>query len=253
MKVREVPSYNDAEAASAGVPDFSWKLRLALKAVEVYLGTCRPLIVRSRCAEKMLDEASLRKPVVALWHSSLIYTIFHCKQYHGSVMTSPSRDGEWIAAAVRLWGSVPVRGSKLKGGLKAIRYMARLMRERGFASGIVADGSRGPANVAQIGAVILARDSGCPIVPVGFAAQRAVYFNSWDRMVLPLPFSRVCLVYGEMFTVPAGTRGTRVEYFRKKLEKGLNAATAEARRRIGLGGNDEGVGNPRRAGTETDT
>ena len=253
MKVRGVPSYNDREAPGPGSPVISRKLRLALKIAEIYLGTCRPVVIRSRCAEKSLEASCPRKPVVALWHSSLVYMLYHCRQYHGAVMTSPSKDGEWVAAAVSCWGSVPVRGSRLKGGLYAIRKMAGYMRERGFASGIVADGSRGPVNVAQIGAVVLARDSGCPIVPIGFAAERAIYFNSWDRLVLPLPFSRVCMVYGEMFCVPSGTRGTRLEFFRKKLEYGLNAATAEARSLMGLEGRYEGMENPRKTGTETDT
>ena len=253
MKVRGVPSYNDAEAQLPEIPAISRKLRLILKVAELYLGTCRPLVVRSHCAEKALEASSPRKPVVALWHSSLVYMLYHCRQYKGAVMTSPSKDGEWVASAVSYWGSVPVRGSRLKGGLYAIRKMAGYMRDLGFASGVVADGSRGPVNVAQIGAVVLARDSGCPIVPMGFAASRAVYFNSWDRLVLPLPFSRVCVVYGEMFTVPSDTRGVRVEFFRKKLENGLNAATAEARRRMGLDGNEREVGDPPGTGTETDT
>jgi len=253
MKVRGVPSYNDENGEQLHVPEMSvipWKLRVAMKAVECWLGSCRPLLVRSRCAERILDDSSPRKAVVALWHSSLIYTLYHFRVCRGSVMTSPSRDGEWIATAVILWGSTPVRGSRLKGGLKAIRKMAGLMRESGFASGVVADGSRGPAKVAQIGAVILARNTGCPIIPTGFAASWAVYFNTWDRLVLPLPFSRVCLVYGDMITVPAHCRGAGVEYYRKKLEDGLNRATAEAHVRLGLPYEHESVGNPRRQGTE---
>ncbi len=244
MKVRGVP-VNDSAVKIPDRPTIPFGLHLALRAAELYLSTCRPLIVRSRCAERLLQQDSFHQPVVALWHSGLIYTLYHFRVYRGAIMTSPSKDGEWVAAAVSMWGNYPVRGSTLKGGLKAIRLMSGLMRRYGFASGIVADGSKGPANVAQIGAVVLARDAGRPIIPTGFAASPAVYFNSWDRMVLPLPFSRVCIVYGEMFTVPADTRGNRVEYYRKRLEYSLNAATAEARRIVGLEVGDEGVGCPR--------
>ncbi len=234
MKVRGVPPYDDTATVLPEVPCVPLKLQLALRLVELYLGTCRPVIIRSRCAEKAFESNNPRKPVIALWHSSLVYTLYHFRIYPGTIMTSASRDGAWIAAAVSQWGQYPVRGSKLKGGLRAVRQMAGLMRKYKLPAGIVADGSKGPVNTAQIGAVILARDTGSPIIPTGFAASRAVYFNSWDRMVLPLPFSRVCIVYEEMINVPPDTRGQRVEYFRKKLEDMLNSATAEAGRRMGF-------------------
>ncbi len=239
MNVRGAETYNDTEPGWKDVHDAPLKLRAALKAVELYLGTCRPVIVRSRCAASMLASESTRKPIVALWHSSLVYMLYHSRHYTGAVMTSPSKDGEWIARAVRLWGQHAVRGSRFKGGLSAIRHIARLMKERNYSAGIVADGSRGPANVAQLGAVILARETGCPIFPTGFAASRAIYFNSWDRLILPLPFSRVCVVYNEAITVPADARGKKIEYYRKRLENALNSATKQARIRVGLASDEE--------------
>ena len=234
MKVRGGPAYNTTVTPCQEIYATSWKMRLALKTVERYLSTCRPLVVRSRCAEKIFEEKHSLKPVVALWHSNLIYTLYHFRIYPATIMTSASRDGEWIARTISQWGQYPVRGSRLKGGLRAIRKMASLMKMYNIAAGVVADGSTGPVNVAQIGAVVLARDTGSPVIPTGFAASRAIYFNSWDRMVLPLPFSRACIVYGDMITVPGCTHGMRLEYYRKKLEEGLNIAQAEACRRVGL-------------------
>ena len=215
-------------------PPIPLRLKAALKAVEVWLATCRPVIVRSRCASSLFREEYPLKPVVALWHSALVYTLYHFRVYRGTIMTSPSRDGEWIANTIVQWGQFPVRGSRHKGGLKAIRQMAEIMKHYHVPSGIVADGSKGPAGIAQLGAVILARDTGSPIIPTGFAADRAIYFNSWDRMVLPLPFSRVCIVYGEAITVPSGARGLAVERCRKRLETSLHQATRQARERIGI-------------------
>lgn len=234
MKVREDMGRKEMMPPTGIVAAVPLKYRLALKAVECYLSTCRAEVIRSRCAEKIFQETSPRKGIVAIWHSSLIYTLYHFRDIPSIIMTSASRDGEWIARAIRQWGQYPIRGSRHKGGLNAVNQMASVMTGQGLGAGIVADGSTGPAKTVQIGGIVLARKTGCPIVPVGFAASRAIYFNTWDRMVLPVPFSRVCVVYGDMFTVPAQARGGRVEHFRKMLEDSLNRADEEARRRVGL-------------------
>ncbi len=239
MNVREAEAYN-TNPATGQRSSAPFTMKMALKAVELYLGTCRAVIVRSRCSEKALQGDSPRKPIIALWHSSLIYTLYHFSVYKGTIMTSPSKDGQWVATVISMWGQIPVRGSRMKGGLKAVKQMAGLMKRFNIPAGIVADGSKGPANIAQIGAVILARETGSPIIPTGFAASRAKYFNTWDRLCLPLPFSRVCLVYGDEFTVPGHARGRMVEFYRKRLEDGLNAATKKAAALAGV--NYEGLG-----------
>ena len=148
-------------------------------------------------------------------------------------MVSASSDGEWVARALRIWGQLPVRGSRLKGGVAAIKKMGRIVKEKGVSAGIVADGANGPACKVQNGALILARDTGLPIVPTGFAARPAHYFNSWDRMILPLPFSRIAMVYGPPLFVASDARGRRLEEYRNLLETRLNQATSRARKLVG--------------------
>ena len=228
MNKRADRTYCRHPGLAASMRNMPLKLRVALKAVELWLSTCRPVIIRPRCTAAYLEQR-VEKPVIALWHQALIYSLYHFRVYPAAIMTSASKDGEWIARAITQWGQLPVRGSRLKGGLRAIRNMADLMSEYGVGAGIVADGSKGPPGIAQIGAIILARDTGRPIVPTGFAASSAIYFNSWDRMILPLPFSRVSLVYGTMFEVPPGSRGRQVEKYRKRLESALHEAEARAR------------------------
>lgn len=167
--------------------------------------------------------------IVTLWHASLIYTLYHFRKNPAAIMVSASKDGEWVANALKIWGQVPVRGSRKKGGVAAIRQMSKLLQQNKISAGIVADGATGPAYIAQKGAVILARDSGFPIIPTGFAAAKAKYFNSWDRMVLPMVFSRIAMVYGTPIYVPDTAKGKVIETFRSRLEKALNAATSKAR------------------------
>ncbi len=201
-------------------------LRALLRLIESYLSTCRPIMDFHPDSAEIISRR--QTAIAALWHSSLIYTLYHFRNNPATVMVSASSDGEWVARALRIWGQFPVRGSRLKGGLAAIREMERLITERHISAGIVADGANGPALRAQKGAVILARDTGLPIIPTGFAARPAYHFHSWDRMTLPLPCSRVAMVYGPPITVPAGSRGGELERYRLLLEKSLNQATSRA-------------------------
>lgn len=203
-----------------------WGPKALVRSVEAWMGTCRLRVVgRDRVGDLFTPG---RPGIVALWHFSLVYILYHFRKVRGLIMVSGSRDGDWVARAVRAWGQVPVRGSRHKGGLAAIRGMAEAMRRHRYGAGIVADGSRGPARVAQKGAVVLARDTGVPMVPVGFAARPAWRFNSWDRLVLPVPGARVVVAYGAPIHVPAGARGGTIEAYRNRLETDLNGATAEA-------------------------
>lgn len=197
-----------------------------LRFIELWLGTCRSNIVGKEKIYPLLEPGN--PAVIALWHFSIIYTLFHFRKQKGVIMVSGSKDGEWVARSVACWGQIPVRGSKHKGGLLAIREMTRIMKERCCHAGIVADGSKGPALKAQKGAVVLARDTGVPIVPTGLAARPAIRFNSWDRTLLPLPGSRVVFVYESPVKVPAKARGREIEDYRKLLEKRLNQATRTA-------------------------
>ncbi len=149
-------------------------------------------------------------------------------------MVSGSSDGEWAARCVMNWGQIPVRGSRHKGGLRAIREMAGIMRQQRCNAGIVADGSRGPAHVAQKGAVVLSRDTGVPMVPTGLAARPAFRFNSWDRTILPYPGSRVVLVHRPPISVPPDARGIQIEECRRDLENSLNEATRQAEDILGV-------------------
>ncbi len=220
----------DMREATRTAPQETWGRllleRLGLTLVNMWLGSCR---VRCQGQDVLQSVWGSGHPVIAaIWHSSIIYTLYHFKAHQAVVMVSGSKDGEWVARVLKRWGQIPVRGSKLKGGLQAIRRMAALMREHGYNAGIVADGSQGPAMIAQKGPVVLARDTGAAVVPMGFAARPAHRFNSWDRTILPMPFSRVSIFYGDAIYVPKGARGAELEAYRVRLESALNEATARA-------------------------
>jgi lysophospholipid acyltransferase (LPLAT)-like uncharacterized protein len=111
--------------------------------------------------------------------------------------------------------------------VQALQQMADYYR-RGYSCGLIADGSRGPARVAQNGPLYLARITGAPIVPLAVAVSRQKTFQTWDRFVLPLPFSRLALLVGEPLLVPPQARGAALEPLRQELEVRLNGLFQQA-------------------------
>ncbi len=162
--------------------------------------------------------------IISFWHFGLIQLCCYFRRLPPTVvMISGSKDGEIAARIAKRWGHIPVRGSKMKGGLNALREMKKLMQQ-GHNAAIVVDGSRGPARIAQKGVIVLSRETNAPIVPIGIAAKPVLRFNSWDRMILPLPGSRCVIVCEKPFIVPKHVRGKELESFRLKIENRLNSA-----------------------------
>jgi lysophospholipid acyltransferase (LPLAT)-like uncharacterized protein len=120
-----------------------------------------------------------------------------------AIMISQSRDGEMIARVVDILGWRPVRGSSSKGGVTCPQKLRRLTKQ-GFRVGHIVDGPQGPFRGGQAGPAHHRPVCRCPIVPVITSAQRRWVFNSWDRFMVPKPFSRVIVRFAPPITVPAG-------------------------------------------------
>jgi lysophospholipid acyltransferase (LPLAT)-like uncharacterized protein len=145
----------------------------------------------------MIDKGT---PVLlCAWHQQFFAAIRPFKRYaryQPALMISQSRDGSIIAAVARQTGWKTVRGSSSRGGKPALRAMIRHLQCAGLAAHIL-DGPTGPMGTVKAGAIRLAHAAQATIVPFSVSADRAVYFHSWDRFMLPLPFSRVTLRFGD--------------------------------------------------------
>ena len=135
-------------------------------------------------------------------------------------MVSASRDGEYIARVANLLNFETVRGSANRFGVRALKGMVDQVKQ-GKNAGIVADGSQSPPLKVQPGAILLAAKSGAPIMPIVWAVKRYKAVQSWDRTVLPLPFSPMCLEYGELIWVPSELKAEALEQHRLALESTL--------------------------------
>jgi len=166
--------------------------------------------------------ASGRQPVMAFWHGRILPATLYFRRRGIVVITSENFDGEWIARIIERFGYGTARGSTTRGGQKALIQLVRDM-EAGKPAGFTLDGPRGPARVAQPGAIWLARRTGNPVLPFHLEASSAWNLRSWDRTQIPKPFSTVALVVGEPMYVPADTPDEQLEAVRIDLERRLQA------------------------------
>jgi lysophospholipid acyltransferase (LPLAT)-like uncharacterized protein len=172
--------------------------------------------------------------IAAFWHYSVFYTMHLIEGREWVAMVSGSKDAEYVSRFLNRLGLATVRGSRGKGGLRALREMAVLMNDNGKKAAIVADGSQGPALQVQAGAIFLASKTGAPILPFVWGADRYWAFHSWDRAVLPKPFARLALYYGEPMYVPAKLRSADIEVYRRQLEERLNELYCQAWGHFGI-------------------
>jgi len=169
-----------------------------------------------------------RQPVMAFWHGRILPATYFFRRRGIVVITSENFDGEWIAGIIERFGYGTARGSTSRGGRKALLQLTRDMAA-GKAAGFTVDGPRGPAGVAQAGAVWLARATGNPVLPFHLEASRHWTLHSWDRTQIPKPFATVSLVVGEPFDVPGGGGDEAIESARTLLEARLHALETRAR------------------------
>jgi lysophospholipid acyltransferase (LPLAT)-like uncharacterized protein len=162
-------------------------------------------------------------------HQGMIYLPFHFRDRNGVVMVSASRDGDLIAHTMGMYGLRSARGSSRRGGEDALHAMIAEVNASRCSAGLIVDGPRGPAGVAKHGAILLARETGLPIVPGTWWAQPHVEFGSWDRTILPLPFARMVFAFEPALHVPHDADDTEVEALRLELTARLERARATAR------------------------
>jgi lysophospholipid acyltransferase (LPLAT)-like uncharacterized protein len=159
--------------------------------------------------------------LLCVWHQQFFAAIRYFKSYesfHPSLMISQSQDGDIIARIARQQGWHPVRGSSSRDGGKALKEVIERLSQTKLAAHIV-DGPQGPAGIVKGGVISIARATAAVVVPFYTTADRAWYFNSWDRFLLPKPFARVTLRFGEMMHFPEDKEARLFDGQRVELER----------------------------------
>jgi lysophospholipid acyltransferase (LPLAT)-like uncharacterized protein len=177
-----------------------------------------------------------KRPLVyAVWHGRILMAPWAnawLRRTHGArpvaVLASRSRDGELVSCFVRRFGLAVVRGSSSRGGPAALRRLVAAVAG-GNDVAVVPDGPRGPRGQVQPGVVALAAFSGAPIVPLAVGARPSRCLRTWDEFLVPLPFARCAIVFGEPITVD---RAGDLDRARKDVEVALDAVTTQADRLV---------------------
>ncbi|MDI6757476.1 MAG: lysophospholipid acyltransferase family protein [Endomicrobiia bacterium] len=166
----------------------------------------------------------------------VIFAFFHGEQfvlYRGhhrrcggrgiAIMTSLSRDGELQNGILRRFGYETIRGSSSRGGARALIGMINALRN-GYSAAFAADGPRGPAREVKPGVVYLAMKTGSPIVPLRvFYTRSKVLKKTWDMYRVPMPFSKVVIVYGEPIYIDGNPDEQEISLKCRRIEQSLDA------------------------------
>ena len=173
------------------------------------------------------------------WHQQQLLPTKYLIGHHADglklgFLVSPSVDGEMPAMIVQRAGAHAIRGSSSATGARALRDYYLAITRDGISPAITPDGPKGPAHEFKPGAILLSQLSGKPILPMAFAARRAYRFPTWDRFILPLPFTGTVLAIGEPCVVPKRFEAGGLEQWQGRMRAELQAlhiAASEALRK----------------------
>lgn len=185
----------------------------------IYSGTFRLKIENEKAWLDHLEKGG--SVLLCAWHQQFFSAIRHFQvysKYSPGIMISRSKDGAIVAGVARRTGWRPIRGSSSRGGKAALKRMIRHLRATQL-SGHIVDGPRGPAGVVKSGVIRMAQVSGAAIVPFYITADRYWIFNSWDRFLLPKPFSKVTLRFEDLIQIDRDVDSQGFDRQRKHLEE----------------------------------
>ena len=172
----------------------------------------------------------------ATWHRDMIYLLYYFRRrlwgnkYRPSVIASRSRDGQWAAELLHRFGIASPRGSSTRHGKEALAEYVELL-STGFNGALTLDAPSGPAQTCKMGALIASARSRSPLIPAGFSAHPTWRLGSWDRILIPKPFSRAVLVFDkEPIMVPDDSDREAMERCRIAVQARLNILTHQADR-----------------------
>ncbi|MDQ1523503.1 MAG: hypothetical protein QOE47_1427 [Pyrinomonadaceae bacterium] len=164
-----------------------------------------------------------RQPIYAFWHNRVFLATYFFRRRGIVVMTSRSFDGEYIARFIQRFGYGASRGSSSRGAVGALVEMIKLMRHEGRPAGFTVDGPRGPRHVAKMGAVLLAKKTGAPVLPFSVNAERYYAAPSWDALQVPYPFTRARVLIAPPIHVPPDADEAELSAKRAELQRALDS------------------------------
>ena len=163
-------------------------------------------------------------PIYTFWHDRIFPGTYFFRRRRIVIMTSRSFDGEYIARFIQRFGYGAVRGSSTRGAVGALVELSRLVRA-GCPAGFSIDGPKGPRHVAKMGALVLAKKTGQPVLPFGVNAEGFWRLPSWDGLQVPKPFTRVDVRFAPPIRVPPDADDSLLDSKREELQRALESVS----------------------------
>ncbi|MEN8154245.1 MAG: lysophospholipid acyltransferase family protein [Acidobacteriota bacterium] len=201
--------------------------KLAKLFISSIIFTCKIDISGEKYLQEITDRES---PVIFIfWHRHIFFTIYRFRKSSARPLISFSPDGEIVSQIADEFGMDPVRGSSSKGGARAFLKIMNSIKKENSKILITADGPRGPLRELKDGTIKLAGKTGAAVVPISWYASKVkVFEKSWDKFMIPLPFSRIRFAYDKPVYIPVKITANETEDYKAllkskldKLEKGL--------------------------------
>lgn len=222
-------STREAPAATEVVPGprrFTLRQRIILRLIigagywfiRLIGPTLRVCVSREEGAQLTVGQRPL---IGSFWHACIIPATYMCRNLGVRVMSSNSYDGEYMGRIIRKFGFVAVKGSSSRNAVRALLGLRRALQQ-GWSVAFTLDGPRGPRYKVKPGPVALARSSGLPMTMFHMAIEKAWVLNSWDRMMIPKPFSRVLMRFGKLIVVPPDAGDEDLERYQQELQDSLD-------------------------------
>jgi hypothetical protein len=197
--------------------------------------TLRVCISYEDGAQQTVDQRPL---IVSFWHSCQIPATYICRDIGVRVMSSNSYDGEYMGRIIHKFGFVAVKGSSSRNAVRALLGLRRAL-EAGWTVAFTLDGPRGPRRQVKPGPVALARSSSVPLSMFHTAVDKAWVLKTWDRLMIPVPFSRVLVRFGKLIPVPRQATDADLECYTADLQASLDRVCEFSERNVAKVGTAE--------------
>jgi lysophospholipid acyltransferase (LPLAT)-like uncharacterized protein len=197
--------------------------------------TLRVCVSREEGAQQTVGQRPL---VLNFWHAGIIPATYLFRNVGIRVMSSNSYDGEYMGRIIHKFGFVAVKGSSSRNAVRALLGLRRALKE-GWAVAFSIDGPRGPRYQVKPGPVTLARSSGVPLSTFHIAVESAWVLKTWDRLIIPKPFSRVLMRFGKLIPVPDEATDEDLERYQQQLQDSLDRICKFAEENVSKVGSPE--------------
>ena len=180
--------------------------------------TLRVCVSREEGAQQ---DVAQRPLIISFWHACMIPATYLFRSAGIRVMSSNSYDGEYMGRIIRKFGFVAVKGSSSRNAVRALLGLRRALQQ-GWAVAFTLDGPRGTRQKVKPAPVALARSSAVPLTMFHIAVESAWVLNTWDRLIIPKPFSRVLMRFGRLIPVPEDASDEDLDRYQKELQDSLD-------------------------------